>query len=101
MTKRREFILKLVPLTGAALVLPRLAHADVPVLTEDDKMASAMGFHLQTEKADQKKYPKHSNDQVCAKCIHYATPTAESATCDLFKKIVPKGGWCSGFTKRP
>ena len=101
MTKRREFILKLIPLTGAALALPRLAHADVPALTEDDKMAKAMGFRLQTEKADQVKFPKHANDQTCAKCLHYTTVGAESARCDLFNKIVPKGGWCSGFSKRP
>jgi hypothetical protein len=93
---------KVVPLAGAAGLLPRIAlAADLPALTEGDAMAKAMGFRLSTEKADQAKYPKHSNDQVCAKCIHYGTPGADSAKCDLFNKIVPKGGWCSGFSKRP
>jgi len=102
MTKRRDFVLKFVPLAGAAVVLPRVSlGADVPVLTEDDKMAVAMGFRLKTEKADQAKYPKHTTDQMCAKCLHFTQPGAESAKCDLFNKIVPKGGWCSGFSKRP
>ena len=101
MTNRRDFVLKLVPLAGAAAVLPRVAMADVPALTEDDKMAVAMGFRLLTEKADQAKYPKHTPDQMCAKCLHFTQPGADSAKCDLFSKIVPKGGWCSGFSKRP
>jgi len=101
MTKRRDFVFKVVPLAGAVAVLPRVALADVPVLTEDDKMAVAMGFKLKTADADQKKYPKHTNDQDCAKCLHFTQPGAESSRCDLFNKIVPKGGWCSGFSKRP
>jgi hypothetical protein len=101
MTNRREFVLKLVPLAGAAAVLPRVAFADVPVLTEADPMAKAMGFRLETKNADQAKYPKHTNEQSCASCLHFTQPGADSAKCDLFSKIVPKGGWCSGYSKRP
>ena len=101
MTNRRDFVLKLVPLAGAAAMLSRVALAEVPALTEDDKMAVAMGFRLHTEKADQAKYPKHTNEQNCAKCLHFTTVGAENARCDLFNKLVPKGGWCSGFSKRP
>ncbi len=100
MTKRRD-VLKFVPLAGAIAVLPRVALADVPALTENDKMAVAMGFKLKTADADGKKYPKHTNEQSCASCLHYTTPGAESARCDLFNKTVPKGGWCSGYSKRP
>jgi hypothetical protein len=101
MTKRREFVLKFVPLAGAVAVLPRVALAEVPHLTEDDKMAVAMGFRLHTEKADQAKYPKHTTEQFCARCLHFTEPGKDEARCDLFNKIVPKGGWCSGFSKRP
>lgn len=101
MTNRRDFVFKMVPFASAAAVLPRVSlGADLPALTENDKMALAMGFRLSTEKADQTKYPKHSSDQMCAKCLHYTQPGAESAKCDLFNKIVPKGGWCSGYSKR-
>jgi hypothetical protein len=100
MVKRRAFMATIVPAAGALVALPRLALADIPVLTEDDKMGKAMGFRLQTAKADGAKYPKHTNDQTCAKCVHYATPAADTARCDVFNKIVPKDGWCSGFSKR-
>jgi hypothetical protein len=101
MTKRRDFVLKFVPLAGAVAMLPQVAFADVPVLTEEDKMAVAMGFRLLTKNADQKKYPKHTTEQMCAKCLHFTEPGKDSARCDLFNKMVPKGGWCSGFSKRP
>jgi len=101
MAKRREFIAAIIPVAGALVAFPPLVLADIAALTEDDKMGKAMGFRLQTDKADTVKYPKHTNEQVCAKCVHYATPTAETARCDVFNKTVPKGGWCSGFSKRP
>jgi len=102
MSKRREFVLKLVPLAGALAVLPRFGlAADAPPLAEDDKMAASLGFRLNSAKADQAKYPKHTNDQVCGKCLHFTSPAADSAKCDLFNKSVPKGGWCSAFSKRP
>jgi len=99
MKNRREFVLKFVSMAGAAVVLPRVALADVP-LTENDPMARVMGFRLDTTKANQAKYPRHNNEQMCGKCMHFTNPGADSAKCDLFNKIVPKGGWCSGFTNR-
>jgi hypothetical protein len=101
MVKRREFVMMLIPLSGAAGLLPELARADVPALTETDKMAVAMGFHLHTKDADQKKYPKHTDEQFCGRCLHFTEPGKDQARCDLFNKLVPKGGWCSGFSKRP
>jgi len=102
MSTRREFFVKLVPLAGAAALLPRVALAqNVPAMTEADPMGKAMGFVLDTAKADQAKYPKHANDQTCASCLHFTKPGADSAKCDLFSKTVPKGGWCGGYSKRP
>jgi hypothetical protein len=101
MTERRDFVLKIFPLAGAVAVLPHSAFGEIAHLTETDKMAVAMGFHLHTKDADQKKYPKHTDEQFCGRCLHFATPGSDEARCDLFNKIVPKGGWCSGFSKRP
>ena len=102
MTSRRDFVLKYVPLAGAAAALPRLAGAaDVPDLTEADPMAVALGFVLDTKKANATKYPKHTNEQSCASCLHFTTKGAPKARCDLFNKQVPEGGWCSGYSKRP
>jgi hypothetical protein len=102
MSSRRQFVLKLVPLVGVAAFMSRAAEAqDVPALTETDPMALALGFKLDTAKADQAKFPKHAKDQTCASCLHFIKPGAESSRCDLFNKTVPKGGWCSGYSKRP
>jgi hypothetical protein len=101
MNTRRQFVLKMVPLAGAAAMLPRLVRAqDVPALTETDPMGMALGFKLDTNKVDQAKYPKHTKDQTCASCLHFTKVGAETARCDLFNKMVPKGGWCSGYSKR-
>lgn len=101
MTNRRDFTFRVISLAGAVATHQRVAAADVPVLTESDPMAKVMGFHLHTKDADEKKYPKHTEDQMCARCLHFTEPGKDQARCDLFNKIVPKGGWCSGFSKRP
>jgi hypothetical protein len=105
MTGRREFILKLVPVAGAIAAgsfagLPREALADIPAMTEDDKVGVSLGFRLHTEKVDQKKFPKHTNEQNCGKCSLYSVPAAATAKCNLFGKLVPKTGWCNGYVAR-
>jgi hypothetical protein len=101
MTRRRDFALRIVPLAGVLAGLPRVVLANLPALTEDDKMAVALGFRLETEKAPQEKYPKHTNDQTCARCLHFTAPDSDTARCDLFNKLVPRRAWCSGFSRRP
>jgi hypothetical protein len=101
MNGRRQFVLKVIPLAGAAAMLPRMAAAQtVPALTETDAMAVALGFKLDTGTVDQAKFPKHTKEQSCASCLHFTKAGADSARCDLFNKMVPKGGWCSGYSKR-
>jgi hypothetical protein len=102
MNSRRQFVLNLVPLAGAAAILPRFASAqNLPALTESDPMGMALGFRLDASKVDRKKYAKFSKDQSCANCLHFTTPGSATSRCDLFNKMVPKGGWCSGYSKRP
>lgn len=100
MSKRREFVRRIVPMAGVVFVLPRLGKAETPEVSESDKMGVVLGFRLRTEKVDQARYPKHSNDQSCAKCLHYASPAADMARCDLFNKIVPRTAWCGAFSRR-
>ena len=101
MNGRRQFVLRLAPLTAAVAILPRLGHAQgLPALTETDPMALALGFKLNTADVNQAKYPKHSKDQSCANCLHFMQPGAATARCDLFNKVVPAGGWCGGYSKR-
>lgn len=101
MPSRRQVLLRIAPLAGAAFVWPRAAWPQqIVALKETDPMAVAMGFRLDTTKVDQKKYPKHTIEQHCANCVHFTTPGANEARCNLFNKLVPKTGWCSGYSKR-
>jgi hypothetical protein len=53
MNKRRQFVLQLAPLAGAAVILPRLAGAaDLPALTETDPVAVGWGFKLDTDQVN-------------------------------------------------
>ena len=101
MHSRREFVLRLLPLAGTAALLPGIARAkEPPALTESDPLAVALGFRADTGKVDQAKYPMHTKEQTCGNCLHFKTPGAAHALCDLFSKTVPKGGWCSAWAKR-
>jgi hypothetical protein len=99
---RRKFVVSLVPFAGAAIWLPGICAAqEVAALTEADPMAKAMGFVADSARADQSRYPNHAAAQSCAGCLHFTRRGADSARCDIFGKAVPKGGWCSGFSRRP
>lgn len=102
MSSRRQFVLHLAPLAGAALILPRIARAEeLLALTETDPMAVALGFKLDTNKVQQTKYPMHTREQTCGNCLHFMKPGADPARCEIFNKTVPKNGWCSAYVKRP
>ena len=101
MNGRRQFVLQLAPLAGAAVILPRIARAkDLPVLTETDPVAIALGFKLDTNKVEQTRYPMHTREQTCGNCLHFMKPGVDRARCDIFNKTVPKSGWCSAYVKR-
>ena len=101
MNSRRQFVLQLAPLVGAAAILPRIARAeDIPALTETDALAVALGFKLDTNKVEQTKYPMHTREQTCGNCLHFMKPGVDRARCDIFNKTVPKSGWCSAYVKR-
>lgn len=102
MSSRRQFILQIAPLAGAAAVLPRIALAeDLPALTETDPMAKALAFKLKANEVDPKTYTTYTKEQTCGNCQHFMKAGAASARCDIFNKTVPKGGWCSAYVKRP
>jgi hypothetical protein len=101
MNSRRQFVLQLVPLAGAAVILPSRALAeDLPELTETDPMAKAVGFRLDTNKVDQSTFSTHTKEQTCGNCLHFMKVGADRAKCDIFNKTVPKGGWCAAYLKR-
>ena len=98
---RRAFVMCVVA-SGTTLVASQAsAQAAVP-LAENDPQAVALGFKLDTAKADQAKYPKHDVSQACKGCQFFqGKPTDASAPCQLFAgKLVPGKGWCSAWVKK-
>jgi hypothetical protein len=100
-TNRRVFLMQ-VAACGSVLAAAQ-AQAQAAKVDEKDAQAVALGFVLDTTKADAKKFPKHTKDQKCNGCALYQGKAADaSAPCTLFAlKIVPAGGWCSAWAKKP
>jgi High potential iron-sulfur protein len=96
---RRVFMMGVVA-TGAALVSQR-SHAQAK-LDEKDPQAVALGYVADTTKVDAKKYPNHTNAQVCSNCaLWQSKPTDAMGNCPLFAgKQVAAKGWCSAYAKK-
>ncbi|MEI7912076.1 MAG: high-potential iron-sulfur protein [Verrucomicrobiota bacterium] len=107
MHNRRTFLLKLVASAGAPALLTSRALAQSPPppakLEENDPVAMALGFKLDTTKVDAQKYPRHANDQVCSGCTLYQGKAGDAlGPClTVGGKSVPAAGWCSVFVKKP
>jgi High potential iron-sulfur protein len=98
-SNRRTFMLQ-VAAAGAALAASQ-AQAQAKV-DEKDPQAVALGYVADTNKADQKKFPKHSKDQKCTNCaLFQGKPTDATGGCPLFAgKVVAGPGWCSAWAKK-
>ncbi len=101
MTNRREFIVQFGLATGA-LAASQAWAADLPMLTEADAQAAALGYKVDATKADVKKYPKYAAGQNCANCALFQGKAGDAAGgCPLFAgKQVSAKGWCSAWAKK-
>ena len=99
-TNRRVFLMQAAA-CGSVLVAAR-AEAQAAKLDEKDPQAVALGYVADTNKADNKKFPKHAKDQKCNNCALYqGKPTDAFAGCPLFGvKQVAGPGWCSAWAKK-
>jgi hypothetical protein len=81
----------------------------LPMLTEKDPAALALGYQSDATKVDVKKYPKRAGaeggKQFCRTCMFFqaADPkTAAAAPCQLFPgKQVSAKGWCNSWAQNP
>lgn len=107
MHSRRTFVLKLVASASSPALLSGRTLAQSPPppvkLEESDPVAMALGFKLDSTKVDAQKYPRHANDQLCSGCTLYQGKPGEAlGPClTVGGKLVPAGGWCSVFVKKP
>jgi hypothetical protein len=100
-SNRRVFLMQ-VAAAGSVLAATR-AHAEAAKVDEKEPTAIAFDFVSDTTKVNQKKYPNHTKDQKCANCALYQGKAADAAgPCPLFPaKVVPAGGWCKSWAKKP
>ena len=100
-TTRRVFFMQVAAGTSALAATQVMAQAPAMV-NEKDPAAVGLGYVADSTKADLKKYPKHTKDQVCHNCQLFAgKPTDVAGPCPLFAgKQVAGKGWCSAYVKK-
>ena len=100
-TTRRVFFMQVAAGTSALAATQVMAQAPA-LVNEKDPGAAALGYAADTAKVDTKKYPKHTNEQVCSNCQLYTGKSNEAAgPCPLFAgKQVAAKGWCSAWVKK-
>jgi High potential iron-sulfur protein len=98
-TNRRVFMMTLA--AGTSALAATAAHAQAK-LDEKDPQAAALGYVADSTKADTKKFPKHTNDQICGNCqLFQGKPKEATGPCQLFPgKVVAAAGWCSAWVKK-
>ena len=99
-TNRRFFLMQ-VAACGSVLTAAR-AQAQSAKVDEKDPQAVALAYVADTTKVDQKKFPKHANDQKCNNCALYQGKLTDAwGGCPLFgTKQVAGPGWCSAWVKK-
>ncbi len=70
-------------------------------LAEDDPMAMALGYKLDTTQVDAAAYSTHSNEQVCVGCALYQGDDPAWGGCGAFPgKLVAGQGWCVAYAPK-
>lgn len=102
MRSNRRVFMMVVVAAGAGTSLATGALAQAKMLDEKDPQAAALGYVADGAKADKKKYPKHTADQVCHNCtLFQGKPSDAAGGCALFAgKQVAGKGWCSAWVKK-
>ncbi|MBK9442439.1 MAG: high-potential iron-sulfur protein [Comamonadaceae bacterium] len=100
MTNRRVFILQSV--IGTSVLASGVVMAAAPMVDPKDAAAAGLGYVEDTAKADAKKYPKHTKEQMCTNCSLFQGKATDAAGgCPLFAgKQVAGKGWCSAYAKK-
>ncbi|KVU02949.1 High potential iron-sulfur protein [Burkholderia ubonensis] len=100
-TSRRSFLITSVGVVSAMALSREALAADLPMLSESDPAAQALGYKMDATKVDKAKFPKYAAGQDCAACMLYqGKKGSASGPCDAFPgKQVSAKGWCNAFTK--
>lgn len=113
---RRQFLKSGFWATAVASVLPLVGirglrgeaqAAALPMLSETDSLAVALGYYASAAKVDTAKWPKKAGadgkTQQCSNCMFYtASAGGKDGNCQIFpKNRVAAAGWCNSWAKKP
>lgn len=100
-TSRRSFLIMSVGAVSALALTREAFSADLPMLSETDPTAVALGYKADATKVDKAKFPKYAAGEACAGCMLYqGKKGSASGPCGAFPgKQVAAKGWCNAFTK--
>lgn len=75
---------------------------EMPVLSEDNPQAQALGYVSDSSRVDASRYPNHAADQACSNCALYTGQAGQDAgPCGIFPgRQVSAKGWCSAYNRK-
>ena len=77
--------------------------APLPMLSESDPTAAALGYKANASSVDKAKFPQYTAGSSCSNCALYlGAAGATSGPCPLYAgKAVSAKGWCASYAKKP
>lgn len=104
-TLTRRSLLEHVGLVAGVLAttsVRKLAAADLPHLSPNDPVASALGYTEDATKVDQNKSPSYRPGEQCANCLQNSGATGQTwGACKLFAgRLVNENGWCRAYVRK-
>jgi len=109
MNSRRLF-LRQIAISAPLIMAARALGQDTPAppqapvhLTEDDPVATALGYKEDATKVDATKYPQFKAGSFCENCALYTGKAGDAeGPCTVFSnKLVKAQGWCATWAPKP
>ena len=77
--------------------------APLPMVSESDPTAAALGYKANASSVDKAKFPQYTAGSSCSNCALYlGAAGATSGPCPLYAgKAVSAQGWCASYAKKP
>jgi hypothetical protein len=100
---RRAFIESSATFMIAATGISSVAWSDsLPMLSESDPTAVALGYKADASTVDKAKFPQYAAGQMCSNCsLYQGAAGASSGACPIYAgKAVSAKGWCASYAKK-
>jgi hypothetical protein len=101
-SNRRSFLLHVAAGSSALAAGAVSAQNAKGKVDPKEPQAATLGYVDDTRQADQKRFPKHANDQRCDGCQFFGgKPKDAQGPCTIFAgRPVSGPGWCSAWAKK-